>query len=81
VPVLLLTREERPLDDLRRTLAAYPSVFGQPRQEDLVALLQGQMTDGGIQKLIEELRIYLSPPPVSTLDQAGRGQASKRDSR
>lgn len=81
VPVLPLSREEMRLDDLKRTLAAYRLVFGQPRQEDMIAFLRGRMTEEEIENFIEELRIDLSPPPVSTPDQVGRGQASKRDSR
>ncbi len=63
VPMLPLSREENRLEDLKRTLGAYRLVFGQPRQEDLIAFLRGRMTDKAISQLLEELRIDLTPPP------------------
>ena len=39
VPMLPYTREVEALRRLRRQLAAYRVVFGQPRQEDLLAML------------------------------------------
>jgi hypothetical protein len=61
VPALPLSRELVKIEDLRRTLAAYRLVFGQPRQEDLVKYLRGRCrTDEELQALLAE-RIDLSP--------------------
>jgi hypothetical protein len=57
VPALPLSREAQRRDELKRTTAAYRLVFGQPRQEDLLAYLEGRgETDG-----LDELRIDLKP--------------------
>jgi hypothetical protein len=45
VPALPLSREAQRLKELKRTTAAYRLVFGQPRQEDLLAYLDGR-SDG-----------------------------------
>jgi hypothetical protein len=39
VPTMPLSQDERCCEDLRRSLAVYRMVFGQPRQEDLLAYL------------------------------------------
>ena len=61
VPLIPLSREVERLERLKRSLAAYRMVFGQPRQEDLVAYLQGRMGDEELGELAERLRIDLSP--------------------
>ncbi|MGI8519182.1 MAG: hypothetical protein ACR2MC_00995 [Actinomycetota bacterium] len=50
------------MHQLRRTLAAYRMVFGQARQDDLVAFLQERFTEPQLQDAIDELRIDLTPP-------------------
>jgi hypothetical protein len=40
VPMLPFSKESGSLDNLRKALAVYRMVFGQPRQEDLVASIQ-----------------------------------------
>lgn len=62
VPALPLSRDAQRLTALRRSLAAYRLVFGQPRQDDLVAYLQDRFDDDQIRRLLDELRIDLSPP-------------------
>lgn len=62
VPALPLSRDIARLKALRRSLAAYRLVFGQPRQDDLVAYLQQRFDDEEIRALLDELRIDLSPP-------------------
>jgi hypothetical protein len=66
VPALPLSSEVRRLAELHRTVAAYRMVFGQPRQEDLVAFLRLRH-DRDLEALSERLRIDLSPP-ASTLE-------------
>lgn len=62
VPSMPLTREAERIVDLRKTLAVYRMVFGQPRQEDLIEYLMTRFDEGERGRLINELRIDLSPP-------------------
>ena len=48
MPALPLSREVEKLRLLKRSLAAYRLVFGQPRQEDLIAFLQSRKDIDGI---------------------------------
>ncbi|MCC5847840.1 MAG: DEAD/DEAH box helicase [Verrucomicrobia bacterium] len=59
---LPLSQEVGHYRDLRSTLAAYRMVFGQPRQEDLVAFLRRHYAEEELTTLAEELRMDLSPP-------------------
>ena len=61
VPLLPLSREVGRLEDLRKSLGAYRVVFGQPRQEDLLAYLQSTLTGAELEELVDILRIDLSP--------------------
>lgn len=63
-PHLPLSREEGRLLDLLRSLALYRMVIGQPRQEDLVRLLQ-KMDPEEMERLTDQLRIDLTPGSVS----------------
>jgi len=65
VPMLPLSREHADLEGLKRDLATYRLVFGQPRQEDLMALLQrrGVQDEPG---LAGRWRIDLTPPTGSS---------------
>jgi len=69
VPALPLSRDAERFIALRRSLAVYRMVFGQPRQEDLVAYLLSHLSKEQIERLSTELRVDLSPPstisPVS----------------
>lgn len=58
IPTLPLSRENDQMNGLRRTLAAYRMVFGQPRQEDMVSYLRAQDVDLG--ELLK-CRINLEP--------------------
>ncbi|MGE5550803.1 MAG: helicase-related protein [Bacteroidota bacterium] len=61
VPALPLSRELGQMDSLRRTLAAYRMVFGQPRQEDLVSYIHRRVeSDVDVEALLA-LRINLAP--------------------
>ena len=58
VPLPPYTREEAAFERLKRQLAAWRVVFGQPRQEELLSLLdQGKWTE----RQLREWAIALSP--------------------
>jgi hypothetical protein len=58
VPALPLSRDRERLKELKKSLAIYRMVFGQSRQEDLVAFLMNHLNNEDMDKL----RIDLSPP-------------------
>ena len=62
VPLLPYTKEVEAFRRLKRQLAAYRVVFGQPRQEELISLLE--RTDFSVGQL-RELTIDLSPPSAA----------------
>lgn len=62
VPMLPLSREVGRLHDLRKSLTLYRMVFGQSRQEDLIAFLLKQVPETQQVALAAELRMDLSPP-------------------
>lgn len=62
VPVLPFSRDVRKYEQLRKSLAAYRMVFGQARQEDLVAYLLEHVGPERIEALSGQLRIDLSLP-------------------
>lgn len=64
VPALPLSRDSRRLEQLRKSLAAYRLVFGQPRQEDLVAYLQDRMDPDELSELLGELQVNVAPRPL-----------------
>ena len=61
VPALPFSRDRERAHRLRASLAVYRMVFGQPRQEDLVAYLLERVPLEEREKLMQELRIDLSP--------------------
>jgi hypothetical protein len=65
VPLLPLSREEEQLERLKRNLAIYRVVFGQPRQAELLALIDG----GGIsQSEIDSWVVRLEPVRMADAD-------------
>ena len=63
VPLLPYAQEVEAFRRLKRQLAAYRVVFGQPRQEELITLLdRAELSTGQIQ----DLTIDLSPPDTPT---------------
>lgn len=62
VPALPLSRETVQLDALKRSLAVYRMVFGQPRQDDLMAYLLERLGEAPLRDLVPLLQIDLSPP-------------------
>jgi hypothetical protein len=65
VPALPLSRDRERFAALRRSLAVYRMVFGQSRQEDLTAYLLAHLPESETERVSEELRINLEPPPIS----------------
>ena len=63
VPILPFSKEEQRFKQLQRRLAVYRLVFGQPRQEDLMAYLEAHDLPGGGDP--RQWRISLEPPEVS----------------
>ena len=61
VPRLPLSREELQLAALQRSLAVYRMVFGQPRQDDLMAFLLDRLGEKKLQEIAGMLQINLSP--------------------
>ena len=61
VPALPLSRDEVRLRQLKRSLALYRMVFGQPRQDELLDFLLSQMTPEEATARLDEVRIDLSP--------------------
>jgi hypothetical protein len=61
VPALPFSREVERLNGLRRALAIYRMVFGQSRQEDLIAYLLAQIPESERDAIVAELQINLSP--------------------
>jgi len=61
VLTLPLSRDRQRAHRLRASLAVYRMVFGQPRQEDLVAYLIERVPAAELERLMDELRIDLSP--------------------
>ncbi len=65
VPALPLSWDASQLQALKRSLAVYRMVFGQPRQDDLVAFLLRRVPREKLREIEPLLRIDLSAPPNS----------------
>ena len=61
VPALPLSRDQERAARLRGSLAVYRMVFGQPRQEDLVAYLLERVSREELNATVTEMRIRLDP--------------------
>ena len=61
VPAFPLSREVEKLVLLKRSLAVYRFVFGQPRQEDLLEYLMRVAEGDGLAEMIDSLLLDLSP--------------------
>ena len=61
-PVLPLSRDETRLESLRKSLAIYRMVFGQPRQQDLLEFVLREVPQERQEQLVREVAIDLSPP-------------------
>ncbi|MBD3885398.1 hypothetical protein IFO70_27110 [Phormidium tenue FACHB-886] len=61
VPNLPLSQDGERLTALRRSLAAYRLVFGQSRQEDLLAYLLDRLSEDEVEQVVRSLQIDLEP--------------------
>jgi hypothetical protein len=64
VPVLPLSRDVLQFARLRRSLALYRMVFGQPRQDDLIAYLIERMPAEHARERLSAARVDLQPPAL-----------------
>jgi hypothetical protein len=78
VPMHALSRDARRYEDLRRSLAVYRMVFGQPRQEELMAYLEEHLTREQAEAAAEAGRIDLTPPLVARSPRSGTNAGSTR---
>ena len=62
VPLFPLSRDEARFRDLQRSLAAYRMVFGQPRQDELLAYLMNKVEPQKLDEWAKLLTIDISPP-------------------
>lgn len=62
VPLLPYSREVGKLERLKRSLALYRLVFGQPRQEDLLVHLERHMSREDAENALRDWRVELAPP-------------------
>lgn len=62
VPLLPFSKEVQQLERLKRCLALYRLVFGQPRQEDLLTHLADRMDAAEAERAAAQWRISLEPP-------------------
>lgn len=67
VPSLPLSRDIARYETLRRSLTMYRMVFGQNRQEDLMAYLL-KLPDGERMRIAQDVQINLSPPCPGSYD-------------
>lgn len=61
-PVPPLSRDAKRLAELRRSLTVYRMVFGQPRQEDFLEFILGQVPEERRRDVASALTVDLSPP-------------------
>ena len=61
-PVLPMSRDVDRVDVLRRSLAVYRMVFGQPRQDDLMEFILREVPDERTESLVSALTVDLNPP-------------------
>jgi hypothetical protein len=66
IPLYPLSKDEIRLTNLMRSLGAYRLVFGQPRQDELLAYLLNHLSAEKIQEMTATLRIELAPPHCSS---------------
>ena len=66
IMALPLSRDEEQWKRLQESLALYRLVFGQPRQEDLLAALQRRGIAGRPER-IAEIKIDLRPPGLESI--------------
>jgi hypothetical protein len=69
IPLIPFSKEVQHLDRLKRSLALYRLVFGQPRQEDLLAHLTDKIDMAEAGKAVMNWGISLEPPRDATCEE------------
>ena len=64
IPLLPFSKEVQKLDNLKRGLALYRLVFGQPRQEELLAYLTNRLMDAQINEAALNFPVSLARPDI-----------------
>ena len=62
IPLFPLSREVGHLERLKKSLVVYRSIFGQPRQEELVEFMKENLPEDEVKEMFEYAIIDLSPP-------------------
>lgn len=62
VPLLPFSREEGHFERLKKMLAIYRLIFGQPRQKDLIRHIAEKVEDKSCLQALNNLRLTLEPP-------------------
>jgi hypothetical protein len=62
IPLFPLSREVGHLERLKKSLVVYRSIFGQPRQEELVEFMKENLSEDEVKEMFEYAIIDLSPP-------------------
>ena len=74
VPAPAHSRDLLRFDALQRSLALYRMVFGQPRQDDLMAFLLRRVSARALEELLDYLRVDLCPRVAPTLSTPPTGR-------
>jgi hypothetical protein len=67
VPALPLSSDRVRAERLQRAVASYRLAFGQPRQDDLLAYLAGEVDQDTLMRLAGELKVDISPPAMKPI--------------
>src|SRR5690606_39572566 len=68
----LLSKDEIRYKSLQKSLGAYRMVFGQPRQDELLAYMLSKLDESKLAPLSQLLRIDLAPPVRSEERRVGK---------
>lgn len=64
IPIIPFSKETYQIENLKKGLALYRIVFGQPRQQDLLSHLADTIKPEDIEKFVKTGRISLAPPEI-----------------
>jgi hypothetical protein len=81
VPALPLSRDEERFERVKQQVTLYRMVFGQPRQDDLLAYLQATLGQDAAERLATLLKVDLSPPKDALRRPRRRARAARAGSR
>jgi len=64
IPMFPLSREVGHLERLKKSLVVYRSIFGQPRQEELIEFMRENLPPEEVKAMFEYATVDLSPPKL-----------------